>query len=205
MFARGYAYSDYENKDLDYDLIERCPLCSSYVSGAKPKQPYRLILSTQKQIGDFIFGLFGYIVVSANFKREYEKSGLTGIKEFRKIQRVRVRKDIVDIELYAIVLERVDVRPEAVISTGEDNDRPICKLCNPYGRINFSEKGLKMNLNTQSETPDIFLTYTNGDLAYCNQRFVDFCKSRKFKNFDKHLCSFEEYTSGIFSKAAKGW
>ena len=203
LFARGYAYSDYEDDTLDYDLIEKCPLCGSYISGAQTKQPYQLVLSTKKKIGDFTFGLFHFIVVSANFKDKYEKSGLTGIKEFRKIQKVRVRKEIVDIELYAIVIERIDVRLEPIIS--DSGEKAICKLCNPYGKIYYGEKGLKMNLNTQSSTPDIFMTYTRGTGTFCTQKFVDFCHSNGFTNFDKQICRIEDYRSGIYGKAAEGW
>lgn len=193
MFARGYAYSDYENDSLDYNLIETCPLCGSNISGASSKQPYKMVLSTQKKIGDFIFGLFHYIVVSPYFKEEYEKSGMTGIKEFRKIERVRVRKEILEIELYAIIIDRVNVRPEPIIADEINKNRQICQLCNPYGKFFIGEEGLKMNLNGQEGTPNIFMTYTRGMGVYCDQGFVDFCKDKRFTNFEKHICKFEDH------------
>lgn len=76
-------------------------------------RPYDEALSSKK-LGDFIFGLFGFFIVSANFKENYEKSYLTGIAEFKKIDRLRYKREIIDAEYYGIVPKRVNVRPEPI-------------------------------------------------------------------------------------------
>lgn len=206
-FEKGYAYSDYENDSvIDFNLIEKCPLCGANISGGKHLRPYNVVLSSKK-LGDFIFGLFEFFIVSANFKEKYEKSGLTGIKEFRKIDRLRFRKDIIDAEYYEVVPERVNVRPEPIEVDEEDSRRGKCELCNPRGKIDYGIRGLKMNLNGLDKTPEVFLTYTRCSSIFCNQNFVDFCFEQKFTNFDTHIESFDEFISGCFSaeRVAAAW
>lgn len=98
--------------------------------------------------------------MSANFKENYEKSYLTGIAEFKKIDRLRYKREIIDAEYYGIVPKRVNVRPEPIEVVEGDSKRAICARNNPT-EIDYGIKGLRMNLNGQEKTPDTFLTYTH--------------------------------------------
>lgn len=139
-FARGYAYSMYEKDSvIDYNITNKCPLCGRDVSWAANLPPYNVVLSTHK-LGDFIFGLFDYFIVSKRVKELYERSGLTGIKEFRRIDRLRVRKEIIDAEYYGVVPERVNVRPEP-IEVKYLCDEPVCEVCSQKGKMSSTERG----------------------------------------------------------------
>lgn len=195
VFDKGYAYCEYENDSkLDEAKIEKCPRCGAFLSGMPIMPPYRITLSTKK-LGDFIFGIWDYFIVSAEFKKQFINSGLTGIKEFYKIDRIRYKKEILDVDYYGIIPQRVDARPIPIEQVSEPK-LPVCSLCNPFGRIFYGVRGLRMDSNRQESIPDIFSVYTNGMAVYCNQIFLDFCKTYGFTNFEQHIESFEEYANG---------
>jgi hypothetical protein len=210
-FDKGWAYGEWEKycnfSSFDDERVDRCPLCKKMIGGKVWFPPYEISLSSKK-LGDFIFGLVTYFIVSYNFKNKYEQSGLTGIKEFKKMNRLRFRREIINADYYFVIPERINVRPEPIKKGNYeeyDVDMPYCEVCSKLdGKIYSGDMDLRMNLRGFEKTPDVFLTYTDSSSVFCTQAFVNFCIDENFSNFERHFVSFENYSS-IYEKAAEGW
>lgn len=195
LFQKGWTYAETEN-DAKFIGVEVCPRCGRAVSMMKWQSPLQIILSAKKT-GDFIFGTLPYPIVSARFKDLYEASDLKGIKEFRRIERMRFRNELVNGEYYYLELERIDVKIK--VAQGEfiiEDEISICQLCRPDKRTYISAKGLHLNEKDNEINRDIFLTYMRGDTVFCNEKFVQFCKDNKLKNWDTHITHISQYSIG---------
>lgn len=194
-FEKGWAHAETEN-DAKFIGVEVCPRCGRVVSMMKWQRPLKIILSAKK-IGDFIFGTLPYPIVSKRFKELYEVSDLRGIKEFRRVDRMRFKKEIIDAEYYYLELERIDVKVK--VAQGEfiiEDEISICQLCRPDKRTYIKIKGLLVEENVNMINKDIFLTYLQGDTVFCNERFMQFCKDNKLKNWDTHITHISQYSIG---------
>lgn len=196
-FGKGWAYLETED-NTKFSGVEECPLCGRAVSMMKWQPPLNVFLSSKK-IGDLIFGTLPYPIVSARFKELYEASDLRGIKEFRKVDRIRYKKEIINADYYYIQPERFNVN--VAVAKGEhiiSEDKYICELCTPTKKVYMALDGLIIGDEAHTINGDIFLIYTQGDTVFCNERFAQFCKDNKMKNWEKQIIPASEYKLGYF-------
>jgi hypothetical protein len=83
LFGRKWAYAE-QIEPIHRGDVEHCPVCGRTVSLLSWLPPHRIKLSSAKpeKWGDFVWGAFPSLLVSAKFKEIYERESLTGISEF---------------------------------------------------------------------------------------------------------------------------
>ena len=95
-FGTKWAYAD-QLDPVIRGSYEHCPVCDGPVSMLKWLPPHRIKLSSAKpeKWGDFLWGTFSPLIVSASFKEIYENENLSGIAFFHppaEIVRIGTRK-----------------------------------------------------------------------------------------------------------------
>ncbi len=187
---KKYAYG--EQVDQKTGDFEKCDICGSAISMRKWLPPLKVKLS-KPSYGDFVFGTFTTFLVTEDFKREYEISGLTGIVSFESVEIVKVNRNRDSSSKMPTYYYVSIVRSKAVIDEIKSKikrDGDIrCNYCRTGGVIK-SLKGIFFEDNTWSGE-DIFFPIGLPGTIIVSEKFVNFVKHNGFSNVD--FIPAEEY------------
>lgn len=194
-----YAYGEEQN-GAKFEGCETCPVCGGCVSSLKWQPPRKVKLSKPK-FGDLCFGTLTPFIVSERFKDLYQQSGLTGIKEFYKIDDVKVsyRSALKSPSptYYHIEFQRIGLAIDYKRSkvSGQKSKERNCDLCNPAKMLKEDVNGIFFKEGTYNPKYDIFWIYEFGDIVFFNERFKDFCIKNEITNFEDTYILCEDYIS----------
>lgn len=182
-----------EQTEYDFTITKKCPNCGREISDGKWLAP-RIVkmqnrLQYKKQIPDFINVWGDGLIWSERVVKAFCDMKLTGVKEFVKIDELRIhKKDKINPDLFTnyysvkvfnstLKLDRTKTR----ICYGEKTSYPKCELCNPAGFLEDCISRIQFQSETEVEY-DVFSTYEMGSHVFYSQRFIDFCEHNHFVN-----------------------
>ncbi len=86
-----YAWAERPMKTNNSDDCSQCPKCGGFVGLLYWLPPYDIIIKQPKNVRDFVSGVIGgNFIVSERFKEKYEKSGLSGITNFKSVNIIQM-------------------------------------------------------------------------------------------------------------------
>lgn len=164
---------------------ERCPICKHYISSLEWLQPRKIRLTSTHYPDVLREWLSEPLVVSERFVEIFRVAGLTGVREFVKIDEVRApRKNSPQPpNYYCAKIDystsiKVDFDKSQIYGRKYDWS---CELCNPLGATTDRIDRLVLD-TTQWCGEDILRVYGHG-LVF-SQRFYDFVRQNNFTNFN---------------------
>ncbi|MCR4726875.1 MAG: hypothetical protein K5753_06640 [Clostridia bacterium] len=178
------------------DETSYCPKCKRMSFGLNWYPPYKIEVY-KRNIGDIVLGA-GSVIVSKKFKDVYEQNGLTGIKEFCRIESVKSKGVETDSELYYVKLNRYEVPIDYEKSRMEGDDTDWqCDLCNPDGKIDVYINGIYF----QKDFPaDIFHMFAFGDRIFLSEKFISVMENNGITNLNKNYTQCDEYIQPTWPK-----
>lgn len=190
-FTSEYAYGE-DADPVNLGDPEYCPVCGSPMTWKKWLPPKNVILEKPKY-GDFVYGTFDSFLVSENFKRNYEQSGLKGIINFDEVTIVKVRRLRKGSSKLPPPYFHVEIN---ITATRVDEERSNFIWDRPP-KCDYCRSGLL-------RSHDAFIidesTWTGEDIFYCRgywgtvvvtERFKEFLEENHFTNYK--LISDKEY------------
>ena len=192
-FADAIAADPYILKE---DATSYCPKCKRMSFGLNWYPPYKIEVY-KRNIGDIVLGT-NSMIVTKKFKDVYEQNGLTGIREFCRIESVKWKGNEIDSELYYVKLNRYDVPIDYEKSKMEgDRAEWQCDLCNPNGKYNVYINGLFF----QKDFPaDIFHIYSCGSVIFLSGKFVSAMERNGITNLENNYMLCDEYIKPTWPK-----
>ena len=183
----------------DYDRIDRCPECGSFVSGAYWISPREVVLTSRK-CPDFLYNYCDNVdfLLSEKALDLILHSELTGIVKTEEIEQVRFqrksKKETPIPKYFHIELARSRItvdHEKSVIHYGKTpSGRALCQLCHQVDyTMDFTRK-LTFHMDNY-EGYDIFQTYEMGNIVLLSQRFVNFCRENSLTNL--HCTPIQTY------------
>lgn len=198
-FAEGHVV----NPKYDHSKRETCPICGEGLSGSEWIGE-TVIKVNKKNVPDFLYFYGGTNLPFLISERAYNvliENGIDGISEVKKIDKVILRRDVLDITFYQIFPIRLDCpidHSQSKLVYGE-NIYQKCVLCRPMGRIINFIFGFCFKPNTNIGK-DIFITYEMGGAIFLSERFIKVCEDNKLTGLDYEEISEYNSGKGIFSK-----
>jgi hypothetical protein len=175
----------------------RCLTCGKANSFLEWLPPY-ILKASKKKLADFLYGVDPFIVTE-DVKNKYEKSDLTGLTNFRKVD-VYYRSKPIDVQYYLpdIAYEQYLVDINNLTQEEKDFDlKEICPSCQRYRgnawykRIN----GIKF-IHPEKIDKDIFCLPLTADIIV-SERFKEFSEEHGLSNFT--LFEAEKYKWHLFN------
>lgn len=118
----------------------KCPKCGGAIGMRRWLPPRRVHLKQARDIGDLIFGAGGGdMLVSEKFKETFERSGLTGIKEFNPVEVVSIipknesRRSLILFEAVIGIRQSKVLFEKMGVTWQRKPTRYCCDLCGPGG------------------------------------------------------------------------
>lgn len=181
---------------LKEDETSYCPKCKRMSFGLNWYPPYKIEVY-KRNIGDIILGT-NPMIVTKKFKDVYEQNGLTGIREFCRIESVKWKGNEMDSELYYVKLNRYDVPIDYDQSRMEGEDAGWqCDLCNPDGKLDIFANGVYFKKDFPA---DIFFIYAYGNRVFLSEKFLLVMESNGITNLKNNYMLCEEYIKPTWPK-----
>jgi hypothetical protein len=197
-----YEYAFYEASDSSkYGDFLKCPRCSRPISMRRWLAPRKIHLKQAKRIGDLIFGAGGGdLLVSDKFKKNYEESGLKGVKEFNPVEIISVRpkafsdslrntklfEAVILIRFIRVLFDQMGTKWE------QEPSIDYCDLCGPGGGgkngLYESYKNIVIDPNSNFDS-DIFHPINLSGTIILSKKAFDFFSKHLFKNAFLTPCS----------------
>jgi hypothetical protein len=203
-----FAWSEpFYRKPEEYRTSDDCPTCP-HCGGAIGMRswlpPHRVAIKQPRKIGDFLDGPFSF-VVSERFKLLYEKSTLTGIKEFHPLEVVQMaarKKEYTKPSLFGVDVVHSRARINYDLSVTKWWKLPqsdYCRKCGPGGggKGGTAERfeGLHFEHGTwQGE--DFFYPINLSGIVVVSESGAAFVKEHSFTNVS--LSPAEGYCHDMF-------
>ena len=175
-----YAEAAIIQVEHDYERIERCPLCQSYVSGAYWTHPREVVL-TRHNAPDFLYAYCDNVpfVVSEKVLNVIKNEGLFGLLAAEEIETVRFQRRPKQ-EKYLPKYYHIEVarsrmtidHARSIIKYGNRKDSCGCPLCRQIPATYDFTRSLAFRME-EYEGFDIFQTYEMGNTLFLSQRFLD--------------------------------
>lgn len=174
---------------------ERCPECGRFISALEWLPPRKIRLTSTRYPDTLREWLGEPLVVSGRFVDAFRAAGLTGIREFVKIDEVRAPRKTSPTppDYYCAKVDfsndvKVDYQKSLIHGRKYEWS---CDLCNPLGST--ADRIDRLVLDTTSwRGEDVLNIYGHG-LVF-SQRFYEFVQQNGFTNFN--LVPVEQYRGG---------
>lgn len=169
-----------EQKETNYATgdAEFCKECGSYTSMLKWLPPYQLSIS-KKNLGDFIFGSFVGFIVSKKFKDKFEKTNLSGLSYFKKVELYH-DKVLLNEDYYYPQITQINAFIDLELI--EFDDEELCDECQK-GRSIISRINGIIFKNQKIINEDIFFTTAIGQsVIIISSKFKEFLIKEEFTN-----------------------
>lgn len=170
----------------------KCPKCGSFVGMLESIPPYSVHLETWGEgFGDLCFWMNDFLA-SPRFRDEYNKSGLKGLSEFKRVTVLSHKK-------YAFIDERppeyfrtipkvgaARIDPIASAIEWRDSKRPTCELC--LAGAGVLERWHHVVVDESSWSgEDIFYAYGLTGTLLVSSRFYEWANGHHFRNLAMKL------------------
>ena len=200
-----YAWGEVVDPIYDENNVSLCPVCNGLLSGMKWIGEKKLEIRGRKNIPDFLYayGINSPFVISEKALTVLKENGIKGITDTEKVDRIIVKKEIINQTFYIMTLERcifpIDYTRSKIVFGTEFHPEKKCKLCNPFGRTKDFILGLYFDRKTDVDM-DIFYTYEMGDTVFLSERFVMVCQENNLTGLFYENVTEHNTARGIFSE-----